>query len=141
MLPAPLQFLIAMIAYAINERMQRKLDQMQEEVRVLKEILAALTGAGRISFTEDQRRHRWLEERKKCCQVVKPGTIFGWFRHLAARKYDSSKAPNKKLKRSWFAAALCEAQSRVRFHASCFPDNLSETRASTHCPSRSALLF
>jgi hypothetical protein len=45
-----------MIAYAINERMQRKLDQMQEEVRVLKEILAALTGAGRISFTEDQRR-------------------------------------------------------------------------------------
>jgi hypothetical protein len=38
MLPATLQFLIAMIAYAINERMQRKLDYTQEEVRVLKDI-------------------------------------------------------------------------------------------------------
>ena len=43
MLPAALQFLITMIACAINERMQRKLDYTQEEVRVLKEILAALT--------------------------------------------------------------------------------------------------
>ena len=56
MLPATLQFLIAMIACAINERMQRKLDYTQEEVRVLKEILAALTGNGRISFTADHRR-------------------------------------------------------------------------------------
>jgi hypothetical protein len=38
MVPATLQFLIAMIACAINERMQRKLDYTQEEVRVLKEI-------------------------------------------------------------------------------------------------------
>jgi hypothetical protein len=45
MLPATLQFLITMIACAINERMQRKLDYTQEEVRVLKEILAALTGS------------------------------------------------------------------------------------------------
>ena len=44
MLPATLQFLITMIACAINERMQRKLDYTQEEVQVLKEILAALTG-------------------------------------------------------------------------------------------------
>jgi hypothetical protein len=55
MLPATLQFLITMIACAINERMQRKLNYTQEEVRVLKEILAALTGSGRISFTADQR--------------------------------------------------------------------------------------
>jgi hypothetical protein len=41
MLPATLQFLITMIACAINERMQRKLDYTQEEVRVLKEIVAA----------------------------------------------------------------------------------------------------
>ena len=45
MMPATLQFLIAMIAYAINERMQRKLDYTQEEVRVLKDILVALTGS------------------------------------------------------------------------------------------------
>jgi transposase len=107
MLPATLQFLITMIACAINERMQDKLDYTQEEVRVLKEILEALTGSGRISFTADQRRRLAIagkalspEERKKCCQVVKPGTILGWFRQLAARKYDSSKAkvgrPRKK---------------------------------------------
>ena len=81
MLPATVQFLIAMIACAINERMRRKLDYTQEEVRVLKELLAALTGNGRLSFTEDQRRRLAVagkalspEERKKCCQIVKPGT-------------------------------------------------------------------
>jgi hypothetical protein len=88
-----------MIACAINERMQRKLDYTQEEVRVLKEILAAITGSGRIPFTADQRRRLAVvgralspEERKKCCQIVKPGTILGWFRQLAAQKYDSSKS-------------------------------------------------
>jgi hypothetical protein len=50
---ASLRFLITMIACAINERMQRRLDYTQEEVRVLKEILAAITGSGRISFTAD----------------------------------------------------------------------------------------
>ena len=39
MLPVTFQFLIAMLAYAINERMARKLDYVQEEVRVLKEAL------------------------------------------------------------------------------------------------------
>jgi CRISPR/Cas system type I-B associated protein Csh2 (Cas7 group RAMP superfamily) len=54
MLPETLQFLITMIACAINERMQRKLDYTQEEVRVLKEIVAVLTDNGRLSFTADQ---------------------------------------------------------------------------------------
>jgi hypothetical protein len=45
MIPATLQFIIAMIASAINERMQRKLDYVQEEVRVLKEVMLATTGA------------------------------------------------------------------------------------------------
>jgi len=44
---------IAMIACAINERMQRKLDHTQEEVRVLKEILVAAHRSRRISFTAD----------------------------------------------------------------------------------------
>jgi hypothetical protein len=89
MLPATLQFLITMIACAINERMQRKLDYTQEEVRVLKEIVAAVTGNGRLSFTADQRRRLSAagkalspEERKKCCQIVKPGTILGWCRQM-----------------------------------------------------------
>jgi hypothetical protein len=66
--------------------MQRKLDYTQEEVRVLKEIVAVLTGNARLSFTADQRRRLAVagkalrpEERKKCCQLVKPGTLLGWF--------------------------------------------------------------
>ena len=97
MLPATLQFIIAMIACAINERMQHKLDYTQEEVRVLKDVLAAITGSGRISFTADQRRRLAVagkalrpEERRKCCQIVKPATLLAWFRQLGARNYDSS---------------------------------------------------
>src|SRR5664279_1406880 len=82
MVPGTLQFLIAMIASAISERLQRKLDYAQEEVRVLKEILCTATGKERISFTADQRRRLALaginlrpEERRKCCHIIKPGTI------------------------------------------------------------------
>ena len=56
MLPSTLQFVIAMIASAINERMQRKLDYAQEEIRVLKEMLRGVTGGSLLSFTADQRR-------------------------------------------------------------------------------------
>ena len=55
MLPATLQFIIAMIAYSINERLQRKLDYAQVEVGVLKEVLSSL-GHRRILFTTDHRR-------------------------------------------------------------------------------------
>jgi putative transposase len=30
------------------------------------------------------------DERKGCCQIVRPSTILAWFRQLAAKKYDSS---------------------------------------------------
>jgi len=98
MLPATLQFLITMIACAINERMQRRLDYTQEEVRVLKAILAEIIGSERIPFTADQRRRLAMAgraltaaERKSCCQIVKPETILAWFRQLGKQKYDSSK--------------------------------------------------
>jgi hypothetical protein len=100
MLPAPLQFVLAMIAYAINQRMARQLDYLQEEVRVLKEALAAATGKTRIDFSAEQRRRLALkgkeltaEERRACCQIVRPETILAWFRQLAAKKHDSSKGP------------------------------------------------
>jgi hypothetical protein len=54
MLPATPQFLIVMIATAINDRLQRKLDYRREEVSVLKEQLAALTGEP--PFTARHRR-------------------------------------------------------------------------------------
>jgi hypothetical protein len=56
MLPLTLQFLIAMIASAINERTKRKLDYTLEEVQVVKEAFRAATGKERIPFTPDQRR-------------------------------------------------------------------------------------
>jgi transposase len=97
MLPLTLQFLIAMIASAVSERLERKLAYALEEVRILKEILRAATGKDRISFTPDQRRRLALagieltpKERRECCQIIRPGTILTWFRGLAARKYDSS---------------------------------------------------
>ena len=97
MLPATLQFLIVMIASAINDRLQRKLDYVEEERRVLREQLAAATGGKKLSFTANQRRRlaeagKLLtpDERQKCCLIVKPATILGWLRRLAAKKYDSS---------------------------------------------------
>jgi hypothetical protein len=59
MLPATLQFLIVMIATAINDRLQRNLDYTREEVSVLKEQRAALTGEP--SFTA---RHRCEPRRR-----------------------------------------------------------------------------
>ena len=78
--------------------MQQKLDYTQEEVRVHKEVVAAITGSGRMAFTADQRRRLAVagkalspEERRKYCQIVKPATILAWFRQLGAWKYDSSR--------------------------------------------------
>jgi len=95
MLPLPLQFFIAMLAHAINERMARKMEYMQGEIRTLKEALAARTGSQRITFTAEQRRRLALKgmkltpaERRACCQIVKPETILAWFRALAASNYD-----------------------------------------------------
>ena len=102
MLPATVQFLIAMIAYAINERLGRRVEYLQEEVRVLRESIIALTGSSRIPFTADQRRRLAIKgkaltpaERTACCQVVRPATILAWFRELSARKYDSSRSGNR----------------------------------------------
>jgi transposase len=99
MLPATLQFLILMIASAINDRLQRKLDYVEEERRVLREQLEAATGGRKVSFSASQRRRlaeagKLLspDERRKCCLIVRPATLLAWFRRLAARKYDSSDA-------------------------------------------------
>jgi hypothetical protein len=86
-----------MVAHAIHERMAWRVDYLHEEVRVLKEALAAATGRSRIDFTAEQRRRLALkgkqltaEERRACCQIVRPETILALFRQLAADKYDSS---------------------------------------------------
>ena len=53
MFPLPLQFIIAMVAYAINERMARRLDYLLEEIRVLREVYTETTGRKRIPFTDE----------------------------------------------------------------------------------------
>ena len=67
MLPSTLQFVIAMIASAINERMQRKLDYTQEEVRVVSQnwIEGTVSVPGRPVKTLHSRRpdQRVLRER------------------------------------------------------------------------------
>jgi putative transposase len=97
MLPLTVQFIIAMLAHALNERMGRRVEYLQEEVGVLREALSLATGKTRIAFTPEQRRRLAVkgkaltpEEREACCQVVRPATILAWFRQLAAKKYDSS---------------------------------------------------
>ena len=97
MAPTTVQFLLAMLTHALNEQMARRVEYLQEEVRALKELLAAETGRTRVMFTPDQRRRLALkgkaltpEDRKACCQIVRPETILAWFRHLSVKKYDSS---------------------------------------------------
>ncbi len=98
MLPMPLQFVTAMIASAINDRMQRRLAYLEEEVAVLRELLASATGTNRLRFTAEQRRRLAVAgkalttaERRVCCHIVSPATILAWFRELSARKYGSSR--------------------------------------------------
>ena len=91
MLPKTLQFLNVMISSAINDRLQRKLDYVEEERRILKEQLAAVTDGKKLFFTANQRcrlaeagKLLTPDERRKCCLIVKPATILAWFRQLAA---------------------------------------------------------
>jgi hypothetical protein len=77
MLPMTVQFIIVMIASAINERLQRKLDYVEEERRIFQEQLDAVTGGKKLFFTADQRRRLATagklltpDERRKCCHMV-----------------------------------------------------------------------
>jgi hypothetical protein len=60
MLPMTLRVLIAMIAAAINDRLQRKLDYVEEERRVLQEQIDALTGGLRHLVIFGERHLRYV---------------------------------------------------------------------------------
>lgn len=45
-----------MVKHAFNERMARRVEYLQEEVRVLRQALTIATGKSRILFTPEQRR-------------------------------------------------------------------------------------
>ena len=98
MLPATVQFIIAMVASALTDRLTRKMNYMREEQRILMELLHQATGKKRFAFTADHRRRLAIrgkdltaKERKACCRIVRPETILAWYRQLSARKYDSSR--------------------------------------------------
>jgi len=120
MLPVTLRFIIAMIACALNERMARKARYLQEEARVFKEALATETGKTRIAFTLEQRRRLALkgkaltpEERRACCQVVRPETILARFRSSEATGRPSTRATSS-LSRPW----ACSGRSATRCSSS-----------------------
>jgi hypothetical protein len=56
MLPITVQFVVAMLAYALSERMARKVEYLCEENRLLKDALRGTTGKSRIPLTDKQRR-------------------------------------------------------------------------------------
>ena len=96
-LTSAFDFLVVMLACALNERMQKKLDYTQAEVRVLKDVVLSLTGKKRIPLTDAQRRRLAVlgkdltpKERALVCEIAKPATILAWFRNLVAKKYDGS---------------------------------------------------
>ena len=98
MLPATVQFIIAMIASALTDRLAKKMAYMQEEQRILMELLQQATGKKRIAFTADQRRSLAIKgkeltakEREVCCHIVRPKTSLARYRQLGARKSDSSR--------------------------------------------------
>jgi hypothetical protein len=101
MLPMTSQFLIALIAYAINERMARRADYLREEVLVLKEALAAATGTTRVKLSAEQRRRLALkgkeltaEERRACCQIVRPVSILTTMGPLVSQEH-SPRGPRR----------------------------------------------
>jgi hypothetical protein len=55
-LPITVQFIVAMLAYALNERMVPEAECLSEENRVLKEALRAATDKIRIALAHEQRR-------------------------------------------------------------------------------------
>jgi hypothetical protein len=45
MLPVTVQFIVAMLAYSLNERMAQRLEYLQEQNRVLRDAFRAATGS------------------------------------------------------------------------------------------------
>lgn len=86
MLTSALDFMIVMMACALNDSTQKKLDYTQREVRVLKEVVEALTGHVRIPLTDAQRRGltaRRMREHRRHTPAGLGRPRFPWDRRAA----------------------------------------------------------
>ena len=88
----PLSFILLCLAGWINREQQDTIDYLQEEIKVLKEILGK-----KPRFTDRQRRRLAVKAKKirfsslkEIANLATPHTLRVWFRKLAGSKYDSA---------------------------------------------------
>ena len=89
----PFAFMVLCTAGWMNRNQQSVIEYLQEEVRVLKELLGK-----KPRFNDEQRRrlaskaNRLGRQRlERFASLVTPNTLLAWHRRLVAQKYDSSK--------------------------------------------------
>src|ERR1019366_1616316 len=91
-----LQFFLICLAGWMNRNQQSVIEYLQEEVRVLKELL------GKKPRFNDEQRRRLASKAKRLgrqrlerfASLVTPNTLLAWHRRLVALKYDSSTLRN-----------------------------------------------
>ena len=88
----PLAFLLICVAGWMNRNQQDVIEYLQEEIRVLKEMLGK-----KPRFNDGQRRRLAIKGKRLGCKaldrfssLVTPNTLLAWHRRLVARKYDGS---------------------------------------------------
>jgi len=90
----PVAFLVLCTAGWMNRNQQGVIEYLQEEVRVLKELLGK-----KPRFNDDQRRRLASKAKRlgrtaldRFARLVTPNTLLAWHRRLVAQKYDGSRA-------------------------------------------------
>ena len=88
-----LDFLLVAVAGLVNQRQLRVIDYLQEENRILREML----GKRRLRFTDNQRRRLAAKAKllgrtllNQVATIVTPDTLLRWHRWLIAMKWDHS---------------------------------------------------
>jgi putative transposase len=88
----PFAVLLICVAGWMNRNQQDVIEYLQEEIRVLKELLGK-----KPQFNDEQRRRLATKGKRisrksldRFCSLVTPNTLLAWHRKLVAQKYDSS---------------------------------------------------